>query len=44
MHVKINKLSQQQTIMPVDPVYKEVSLPNEEIELEINQAYGPIGH
>ncbi len=27
---------------PAAPVYEEV-LPNEEIELNINQAYGPVG-
>ena len=25
------------------PVYEEVSLPKEEIELKTNQAYGPVG-
>ena len=34
--------SQQQT-PPAGPVYEEVSLPKEEIELKTNQAYGPVG-
>ena len=40
--------SQQQTTPPQQqtlangPVYEEVSLPKEEIELKTNQAYGPV--
>ena len=50
--VRMNKYSvstggegQQQTTTVPDPVYEEVSLPNEEeIELETNLAYGPVRH
>ena len=32
----------QQQTTPAGPVYEEVSLPKEEIELKTNQAYGPV--
>ena len=32
----------QQQTTPAGPVYEEVSLPKEEIELNTNQAYGPV--
>ena len=35
--------SQQQQTPPAGPVYEEVSLPKEKIELKTNQAYGPVG-
>ena len=33
-----------QPTVPVDPVYEDVSsAPKEEIDLNVNQAYGPVG-
>ena len=32
----------QQQTLATGPVYEEVSLPKEEIELKTNQAYGPV--
>ena len=32
-----------QPTAPAGPVYEDVSPPKEEIELNINQAYGPVG-